>query len=275
MISLDHAVVLVRDLDAAAPAYRRLGFELTPRGRHGQLGTANHTIVFRRDYLELMTVEERRPANARWADSLDRGEGLALLALATNDARALYRTLVERRVAAAEPIDFGRSVARPSGPVEARFTVCIPEPDASPAIPAFFCQHHTPEHVWLEEYQGHPNTARGIAAITVVTPRPDRVLPAYERLLGKARVHPRPGGVTLTVGRARVWLIQPDYAADRLARHRAPPAGPLGVTVAVTSVATAKRVLAAAAVPYRAFGRRSILIEPTFTHGVFLELLEG
>lgn len=273
MITLDHAIVLTRSLDAAALAYQRLGFLLTPRGRHDALGTANHTVMFARDYLELMTVETPGPGNERWGRRLARGEGLAMLALATDDARATRRTLAERGIPAAEPIDFGRRVQLPAGAAEARFTVCQLDDSASPALPAFFCQHHTPDLVWRPEYQHHPNTARSVAGLTVVTPDPARLVPAYERLLGRARVHPRPGGITLVVGGAQVWLVTRSYASARLGRRLPQAAGPIGMTVLVADLTAARQVLAANAVPFRGFAPRSILIEPTFTHGVFLELL--
>ena len=50
LTGVDHAVVLVRDLDAAEAAWRRIGFAPTPRGRH-TLGPMNHCMMFERDYL--------------------------------------------------------------------------------------------------------------------------------------------------------------------------------------------------------------------------------
>ncbi|MDU0961376.1 MAG: VOC family protein, partial [Bradyrhizobium sp.] len=34
VIGIDHAVVVVKDLDAAAETWKRLGFTLSPRGTH-------------------------------------------------------------------------------------------------------------------------------------------------------------------------------------------------------------------------------------------------
>ena len=272
MIALDHALILVRALDAAAPAWRRLGFTLTSRGRHVELGTANHTVVFPRDYLELMTVAQPTAANERWGAALVTGDGLHALALATDDAVATHERLAARGVPSEAPIRFGRPVVTADGMRDARFTVCMLEPRATPAVGAFFCQHHTPDLVWRPDSLAHANTAIGVAGVTVIRADPDRDGPAYERLLGSARVHPHPGGVTLALGRTQLWLVRPDYAAARLDR-RPPDPGPLGLTVAVADLAAARRVLAANGVPYRRFARRSLLIEPTFASGVLLELL--
>jgi len=55
LVGLDHAVIRVADLDRAAADFTRLGFTLTPRGRHS-LGTENHCMMFGFDYLELLWV---------------------------------------------------------------------------------------------------------------------------------------------------------------------------------------------------------------------------
>jgi len=276
MVSLDHALIFVRDLDRAAPAFQRLGFTLTPRGSHPTLGTANHTIMFERDYLELLTVVTRGPANEGWARLLDRGDGFGAMALATANAEATAETLRSREIAVPPVIHFERPVALPSGVVAARFTVARVPSDASPALPAFFCQHHTPEHVWRPEYQRHPNTAFGLVGLTVMHPDPESVAPAYERLSGRATVHPHPGGLSVQLRGARLWLVRPAYAEGRLARSlETPPDGirPLGLTVAVRDPLAARQILTANGVPFAPFGRRSILIGPTWTHDVYLELL--
>ncbi len=65
---LDHALVGVRDLEAARAAYARLGFTLTPRGSHIGWGTANYCIMFARDYVELLGIVDW----SRFTNNLDR-----------------------------------------------------------------------------------------------------------------------------------------------------------------------------------------------------------
>ena len=46
VIGIDHAVVMVRDLDQAAENWKRLGFTVSPRGTHSaHMGSGNATIV--------------------------------------------------------------------------------------------------------------------------------------------------------------------------------------------------------------------------------------
>src|SRR5262249_44702382 len=56
---LDHIVHAVRDLDAAADLYRRLGFLVGARNRHPPgWGTENHIVQFPGVFVELLTVAE-------------------------------------------------------------------------------------------------------------------------------------------------------------------------------------------------------------------------
>src|SRR5215467_5134661 len=54
---LDHVVHAVRDLEAAAELYRRLGFTVGARNQHSW-GTHNHLIQLPGFFLELLTVAE-------------------------------------------------------------------------------------------------------------------------------------------------------------------------------------------------------------------------
>jgi hypothetical protein len=51
---IDHLIVMVRHLDRSESAWRALGFATTPRGFHQSGGTANHLIMLRESYIELL-----------------------------------------------------------------------------------------------------------------------------------------------------------------------------------------------------------------------------
>ena len=161
---IDHAVIVVRDLDRAREAYARMGFSLTPRGHHS-LGSQNHCIMFERDYLELMSVPRPHPALQAFSDFVARGDGLGAVALATDDAAALGASLAADGVAVRAPVDFSRPVAALG---DARFRILQLEPDASRGCIVFACQHFTPDLVWRDEYGSHAVGALGIAALAVV-----------------------------------------------------------------------------------------------------------
>ena len=173
---IDHAVILVRDLDRARDTYARMGFTLTPRGYHS-LGSQNHCIMFGRDYLELMALPAAPPAAFQYfADFLIRAEGVGALALATEDAAAAYAEVIRAGIAAEAPLALSRPVENLG---EARFTLVQLPPAETPGFRTFLCQHHTREIVWRPEYQRHANGVGGINSVSIATPDPAR----YARLL--------------------------------------------------------------------------------------------
>jgi catechol 2,3-dioxygenase-like lactoylglutathione lyase family enzyme len=166
---IDHAVILVRDLDRARDIYARMGFTLTPRGFHS-LGSQNHCIMFGRDYLELMALPPAPPpAFQYFAEFLARGEGVGALALASDDAAGAYAELVQAGIPAEPPLALSRPV-KDLG--EARFTLVQLPPAQTPGFRTFVCQHHTRDVVWRPEYQRHANGAAEIKSVTIATPDP-------------------------------------------------------------------------------------------------------
>jgi 4-hydroxyphenylpyruvate dioxygenase-like putative hemolysin len=162
--AIDHAVIAVRDLDAAAAKFTALGFTLTPRGHHS-IGSRNHCIMLGSTYLELLVAPVAHP----WLDYYRAsGEGLAAIALSTMDADATYENL--KAHGARPPMDLSRPV---DGGV-ARFRLV--QIEGSPQV--FFVQHLTPELVWRPEWQRHTNGARELAHVSLSAKRPFDGLPA-------------------------------------------------------------------------------------------------
>jgi catechol 2,3-dioxygenase-like lactoylglutathione lyase family enzyme len=176
---LDHAVILVRDLDRARDTYERLGFTLTSRGHHS-LGSQNHCIMFGRDYLELMALPPKAPAAFQYfADFLARREGVGALALATDDAEGVHAELSRAGIAAEPPLALSRPVAELG---EARFTLVQLSPAETPGFRTFFCQHHTRQIVWRPKYQRHANGAESIRSVTIATSDPTRYARLFDGL---------------------------------------------------------------------------------------------
>jgi catechol 2,3-dioxygenase-like lactoylglutathione lyase family enzyme len=78
--SLDHLVILVRDLDRAVRGYEGLGFSVTPGGEHADGLTRNALIPFKDgSYLELVAfvdLEDPRDNVWGWRRFLSSGGGL-------------------------------------------------------------------------------------------------------------------------------------------------------------------------------------------------------
>jgi 4-hydroxyphenylpyruvate dioxygenase-like putative hemolysin len=157
---VDHAVIVVRDLDAAAASFGALGFTLTPRGQHS-IGSQNHCIMFGSTYLELLAAPKPHPWLAYYREF---GEGLAAIALSTDDADAAAREL-----GAKQPMDLSRPV---DGDL-ARFRLV--QLHDVPYL--FVCQHLTRQLVWRPEWQSHPNGAQELIGAAIPMPRPLDGLP--------------------------------------------------------------------------------------------------
>jgi Glyoxalase-like domain len=183
---LDHVVIAVRDLAAAAEGWTRLGFTVSPRGLHSpHMGSGNHTVMFGEDYLELLGVVAPQPHNEPMRRFLEQREGLERCAFTTRDAAEGVAALRERGVAGVGPLRFGRPVPLPGGgEAEARFSVFQwPEAEAPGGVRIFACQHHTRDAVWIPELQRHANGATAIRRVLIADPEPDAAAAHLARLL--------------------------------------------------------------------------------------------
>jgi hypothetical protein len=260
IFGLDHLVVLVHDLDASAAMWRGLGFTVSPRGEHSaQLKTANHTIMFGPNYLELLAVTGEAPTNARWRRTLAAREGLAGAALSLGDAdraAAALGGLAVRR--------FGRPVKMPDGSsIEARFAVFDIADDATPDLRLFACQHLVREATWAPGLSDHANTARAIRRIEISDPDPGAAASTLAKLYG-ATAEPIADGMRVPAGAASFEVMTADAFQ---ARHGvAPTAGPGAIVVQVADRDAAEHALSGQ--PHRFVGAG---IE-TVVNGVLLRL---
>jgi len=215
---IDHAVILVRDLERARASFARMGFTLTPRGVHS-LGSQNHCIMFERDYLELLAVPRPHPALQAFSDFLAHGEGLAALALATDDAGGLRAEFAADGIGADAPLDF----ARPVGDLgEARFRIVQLPPEATPGCRAFACQHFTPELVWRPDLTRHAVGATRIAAVALVAEDVSGAAAAYGRLFA-AQPRTIDEGLLVQTGSAPIALASRWKLGHRLEGVGLPP----------------------------------------------------
>ena len=269
---IDHVVILVRDLDSAQERFARLGFTVSPRGRHSEhVGTANHTIMLREDYVELLGVLRRTEANARWRAALAQREGLDTVAFRTGSAAKTAAELAALGFPVGAPLHFSRPIENGK---EAAFNLALFPPAATPQLNVFACEHLTRENVWLPELMEHANGAVAVASLTVVTGDPSGLAGAYERLLGPGRVKSIDEGVSVDTGSAPIRFVTREglaalYPGIPVAEAAMPY--PAAVGLRVRDLAAARRALAG--VPAIERGA-AILVPPAEACGVLIEFSE-
>jgi len=210
---LDHVVVMVDGIDAAKTQYEKLGFRVQPRGFHKKLGTANHLMIFDRDYFEILGIVEPTPYNAERREWLKSGGGLANVALATDGADLAYEAFTAAGLNPDAPLDFDRAVEIDGRTEHARFrTVRIPKTNM-PVVGFFVCEHLTPQFVYRPEWAKHPNGARGILGATVIAEQPAKWADEVARYFGPASIRREGSSIIADTGSHHIrYVTRQDYA---------------------------------------------------------------
>ncbi len=214
---LDHCVHAVRDLAAAADLYAGLGFTVGARNRH-PWGTHNHLVQLPGFFVELLTLAEPDKLGndgfshlfgAYTGDFLKRGEGLSLMILQSDDAKADEAAFREAGIAASETMRFEREGKRPDGStVKVGFSLAFAEDKRAPDIHFAVCQQHYPENFWNPAFQKHANGATGVAGAVVVADAPQRHRAFFEAFVG-TKAADGEGGMSLATARGRIDVVTP------------------------------------------------------------------
>jgi catechol 2,3-dioxygenase-like lactoylglutathione lyase family enzyme len=215
---LDHIVHAVRDLDAAAELYRRLGFTVGARNRHSW-GTHNHLVQLPGFFVELLTVAEPEKLGTDGFSThfgkfnqsfLTRQEGLSLLILESKDAVADAAAFRAAGISASDVLTFEREGKRPDGSaVKVGFSLAFAL-DAKTAMAGFaICQQHFPENFWNPAFQQHANTASGVAAVVLVADNPTDHHIFLSAFSGVRDLQATSNGVTAATPRGDIKVMDP------------------------------------------------------------------
>lgn len=208
---LDHAIIAVRDLEAARSRFEALGFTCAPLGNHVGKATANHCIMFPDSYLELVGINE--PDNP---DTLDlarffasRGEGLVRVALSTSDADAARAGIKARGFSPTGPDDLARPLENPPGAMVRFRNLQIPHHETG-GLGTFLCGHTTPALMRPEGSTGHANGARNLVGALAVADDVGAVSDPWSRLLARPSSRSDAGTAILQTGRGEVFVAPAD-----------------------------------------------------------------
>jgi hypothetical protein len=257
VIGIDHAVVMVRDLDTAAANCKRLGFTVSPRGTHSaKMGSGNYTIMLDPDYIELLGVlvetEHNAPARAFLAK---RGEGIERIAFTAVDSAAGAEEIRARGYEPLGPTDFERPVTMPDGSLSAaKFRIFQwPIAEAPGGLRIFACQHKTRESVWIPELMKHANGARRLRQALIVSPEPAKDAAHLARMIDRDVKSEPDDAVAVPSGSDRadfVFLTKEQLARRYLGVSLAglPERGGAGLVLATSDLGAAEKAVGSSGV---------------------------
>jgi Glyoxalase-like domain len=216
---IDHVIVGVRDLELARMAWTRLGFTLSPRGRHIGQGTANYCVMFLSDYVELLGIVDPRDFVQRLDAFLARREGVMAAAFAPAGEPEEVRTaLLRLQLHPSEPRALGRQLELAEGTLVPRFSLISLPQDETPGLDSFICAHLTPELMRRPEWLDHPNGVHRLKGIHVLVENTAVLLEPYDRLFGIQQVTTTDAVACIHIGRQGIVFSTPD---DFLTMHPA------------------------------------------------------
>lgn len=206
---LDHVIILADDLNTAIGQYEKLGFTVTPGGKHPRF-THNALIPFSDGtYLELIAFYEQPEPGSdethRWHKHLSTGGGLVDHAVGATDVEEVQRAAQQRGVALSGPAPGARS--RLDG-IDIRWRSVIPEGENIGAIP-FVIEDITDRGLRVPaEGAEHANGTRGVHSLVVAVRDLDVALARYAALLGRDGA-PGDGQVEREDARGAYFIVGP------------------------------------------------------------------
>lgn len=229
---LHHVTHVVRDLDALAEAYRRLGFTVGARNRH-TWGTHNRIVQLDGFYLELLEVAEPEKivAHAPRAfsfgafnrDFVARHEGLAMLAVESHDAGADHAAFRAAGIGDFEIFTFEREGRRADGAsIRLGFSLVFAVDPRSPDTGFFAChEQHAKDAFWNPAFQQHANSAASVAAAILVAENPTDHHIFLSAFAGERDIQATSTGITVPTPRGAIQVMDP--AAFRIQFGVEPP----------------------------------------------------
>jgi hypothetical protein len=270
--AIDHLVIAAHDLAAQAALYRRLGFQVGPRNRH-PWGTENHIVQFDGAFLELISLGEQfvapgvAPGDYSFADFigrfLARREGLAMMAMRSEDAEADRQRFAVEGLGAFPRFDFARKGRRADGSeVDVAFSLAFAQSPALGEAGFFVSQQHFPQNFWSAALQVHPNGATGVAGIVLAADSPADHADFLRRFVRASEVRAVVGGLAIATDGGMVEALTKNAVATRYGADAFPddPAPLLVTRIAVADLAVVEATLRKSEVIHRR--RREALVVP-------------
>jgi catechol 2,3-dioxygenase-like lactoylglutathione lyase family enzyme len=302
---VDHAGVLVRDMDQAQRDYEKLGF-VVGKGGHFPGGEFNSIVPFQNDsYIELLSVSDTTPTKrgmaAHIAEFLKTHEGAVFLGIDVSSAATAADYLTAHGFDASPPIPGAVTKDGDSTPpLPQYYNVHISDTPAAGkkgiTLPIFLIQHVASEGMQKRRAEGqmdHPNTAAAIHAVWFAvhsvqaqlgTLRDAGLNAGESRRMKFLGAH----GREVKAGQGVMLLLEPSTEDGLLAKFLSNPVDPqekcncrgeegiIGLSIEVGDLGKARRLVESGTgkklESYEGFYGKSFLLPPEVTHGVWIEM---
>lgn len=275
---IDHTLVGVRDLEAARARWSRLGFTVTPRGRHIGWGTGNYCVMLEEGYVELLGIVDPTQFSNNLDKLLEKREGLLGLAFATSDANACREALAAAGLNPDGPAGLKRNLELSTGTVTPDFRLVFLPPEATPEVSAFVVHHLTPELIRRPDWLAHANGAQRLISATIVCADPVSAALGYLPIFGPDRIKASDHLTSVACGTGALRFLKPDALAHLYPGVRLEPLPELpfmaSMKLLVSSRARCLAHLKGAGVAIDEVAR-GCLVPPAEANGVILEFVEG
>lgn len=223
---LDHIVHAVRDLDAAAGLYRRLGFQVGARNIHPRTwGTQNHVVQLPGIYIELLALAdttEMAPHGPRFfsfgafnRDFLARQQGLSMLVLEGRGAPDAEE-FRQAGISNFDLYEFEREGRRPDGTaIKLEFALAFAADPLARDTGFFSIRHRYPERFWNPAFQNHSNTASAVAGVVLVADNPSDHHIFLEAFTGQRNLLATSAGLSVKTPRGEIQMMEANAFRDR------------------------------------------------------------
>lgn len=277
---LDHFVLCVRDLDAAAEFYRRLGFTVGAKNRH-PWGTENHIVQTPGTFLEILGVAQdaaiadaapgEKSFGAFARDYLGGREGFAMLVLESRDAQGDKAAFAKAGIGDYETFPFAREGRKPDGtPVKVAFELAFADDRHAPGIFFFACEQKYPENFWNAAMQQHANGATGFPGIVMAAENPSDHAEFFQHYAGVHDFDATSAGLTIETPRGQIEVLTKESIAFLFGVDASDdPAALVGFRITVPDLEAIAERLAEEEIPFHErMGR--LVVSPSEAFGAML-----
>ena len=177
----DHLVIMARDqMSVLAKQFSDLGFHLSAKSAHN-LGSSNQLIVLDSTYIEILGWETG--TESQRAEIANLPFGLDALVFRTTNAEACCNALKEAGFAPNAVQDLSRPAQVGNEIKQAFFKTVRFSQQPIEGLRIYFCEHVTPNFVWVNADQQHPNQLNHLQSITLGSANPVETFFILQKLL--------------------------------------------------------------------------------------------